>query len=68
MRTRTVEQIGPELERAQQLGYDLIKTYVRPVEAQREVVERTHRAGLPLSSHYLYPLHRHYQCILTDPT
>lgn len=54
--TRSLEQLGPELERAQQLGYDLVKTYVRlPVESQREVVERAHQASLPLSSHYLYP-------------
>jgi len=54
--TRSVEQLGPELERARELGYDLIKTYVRlPVRSQREAVKQAHRAGLPLSSHYLYP-------------
>ncbi|OZM71843.1 amidohydrolase [Amycolatopsis antarctica] len=54
--TRSLDQLGPELERAKELGYDLIKTYVRlPAEAQRELAARAHRAGMPLSSHYLYP-------------
>ncbi|RZQ64652.1 amidohydrolase family protein [Amycolatopsis suaedae] len=54
--TRSAEQLGPEFERARELGYDLIKTYVRlPVRSQREAVRQAHRAGLPLSSHYLYP-------------
>ncbi len=54
--TRSLAHLGPELDRARALGYDLIKTYVRlPVEAQREMVKQAHRAGLPLSSHYLYP-------------
>jgi hypothetical protein len=34
----------------------MIKTYVRlPVAYQRRVVAAAHRAGLPLSSHYLFP-------------
>jgi hypothetical protein len=34
----------------------MIKTYVRlPVSYQRRTVAAAHRAGLPLSSHYLYP-------------
>jgi Tol biopolymer transport system component/imidazolonepropionase-like amidohydrolase len=54
--TRGLEQLRLELDRARGLGYDLIKTYVRlPVAAQQQVVERAHRAGIPLSSHYLYP-------------
>jgi hypothetical protein len=54
--TRSVAQLSLELERARALGYDLIKTYVRlPVAYQRRVVAAAHRAGLPLSSHYLYP-------------
>ncbi|HEX6358307.1 amidohydrolase family protein [Actinophytocola sp.] len=57
--TRSVAQLSLELERARALGYDLIKTYVRlPVSYQRRVVAAAHRAGLPLSSHYLYPAER----------
>lgn len=54
--TRSVAQLSLELDRAKALGYDLVKTYVRlPVAYQRRVVAAAHRAGLPLSSHYLYP-------------
>ncbi len=54
--TRSVAQLALELERARALGYDLIKTYVRmPVSYQRRTVAAAHRAGMPLSSHYLYP-------------
>jgi Tol biopolymer transport system component len=54
--TRSVAQLSLEIERAKALGYDLVKTYVRlPVAYQRRVVAAAHRAGLPLSSHYLYP-------------
>jgi hypothetical protein len=54
--TRSVGQLTLELDRAKALGYDLIKTYVRlPVAYQRRVAAAAHRAGLPLSSHYLYP-------------
>jgi hypothetical protein len=54
--TRGLEQLRLELDRATGLDYDLIKTYVRlPVAAQARVVEAAHRAGLKLSSHYLYP-------------
>ncbi|QFZ18976.1 amidohydrolase family protein [Saccharothrix syringae] len=49
-------QLDLELKRALELDYDMVKTYVRlPVELQRETVEAAHRAGVPLSSHYLYP-------------
>lgn len=54
--TRGLEQLRLELDRARGLGYDLIKTYVRlPVIAQRHLVEQAHRAGMRLTSHYLYP-------------
>jgi Tol biopolymer transport system component/cytosine/adenosine deaminase-related metal-dependent hydrolase len=57
--TRSVAQLALELERARALGYDMIKTYVRlPVAYQRRVVAAAHRAGVPLSSHYLYPAER----------
>jgi Tol biopolymer transport system component/imidazolonepropionase-like amidohydrolase len=53
-------QAGPvierELERAEILGYDLIKTYVRlPDALQKRVVEGAHRLGIPVTSHELYP-------------
>ena len=54
--TRSLEQLSLELERARALGYEMVKTYVRlPVSYQRRVVAAAHRAGVPLSSHYLYP-------------
>ncbi|GAA4020780.1 amidohydrolase family protein [Allokutzneria multivorans] len=54
--TRSFAQLDLELERARELQYDLIKTYVRlPVEYQKRVIDAAHRAGMPLSSHYLYP-------------
>ncbi|MFI9011588.1 amidohydrolase family protein [Actinosynnema sp. NPDC053489] len=54
--TSSREQLDLELERAFALDYDLVKTYVRlPVELQREAVRAAHRAGVPLTSHYLYP-------------
>ncbi|WP_207229783.1 amidohydrolase family protein [Krasilnikovia cinnamomea] len=54
--TRDVAQADRELGRAEDLGYDLIKTYVRlPLAAQRRVAERAHRGGRKVSSHYLYP-------------
>ncbi|MFY9823310.1 MAG: amidohydrolase, partial [Thermoanaerobaculia bacterium] len=53
-------QAGPavtaELERARQLGYDLIKTYVRlPDALQKRVIDEAHRQGIPVTSHELYP-------------
>ncbi|WP_307867407.1 amidohydrolase family protein [Saccharothrix coeruleofusca] len=54
--TRSKAQLGLELKRALELDYDMVKTYVRlPVELQRTTAEAAHRAGVPLSSHYLYP-------------
>ncbi len=51
--TRSRAQLDLELRRAHELGYDMIKTYVRlPVELQRLAVQRSR---VPLSSHYLYP-------------
>ncbi|MFD4671513.1 amidohydrolase family protein [Lentzea sp. NPDC058450] len=51
--TLSKAQLDLELRRAHELGYDLIKTYVRlPVELQRAAVQRS---KVPLSSHYLYP-------------
>ncbi|MDX8053861.1 amidohydrolase family protein [Lentzea sp. BCCO 10_0798] len=51
--TLSKAQLDLELRRAHELGYDMIKTYVRlPVELQRAAVQRS---WVPLSSHYLYP-------------
>ncbi|HEX7305879.1 DPP IV N-terminal domain-containing protein [Lentzea sp.] len=51
--TLSKAQLDLELRRAHELGYDMIKTYVRlPVELQRAAVRRS---KVPLSSHYLYP-------------
>ncbi|GHH30315.1 amidohydrolase family protein [Lentzea cavernae] len=51
--TLSKAQLDLELRRAHELGYDMIKTYVRlPVELQRAAVQRSR---VPLSSHYHYP-------------
>nr|WKN39361.1 DPP IV N-terminal domain-containing protein [Tunicatimonas sp. TK19036] len=45
-----------ELERAEKLGYDLIKTYVRmPDSIQKEITSAAHRIGIPVSSHEIFP-------------
>jgi Tol biopolymer transport system component/imidazolonepropionase-like amidohydrolase len=45
-----------ELERAQWLGYSLIKTYTRmPVSRESRTIRAAHRLGLPVSSHEIYP-------------
>ncbi len=45
-----------ELERADRLGFSLIKTYVRlPDLLQRRVVEFAHSIGIPVASHEIYP-------------
>ncbi len=50
------KQLNLELERAVQLKYDLIKTYVRmPDVWQQKVVVFAHEHGIPVSSHELYP-------------
>ena len=49
-------EISAELARAQRLGYDFIKTYVRlPDLLQRRVIDEAHRMGLPVTSHEIYP-------------
>jgi Tol biopolymer transport system component/imidazolonepropionase-like amidohydrolase len=49
-------QTAAELGRAQKLGYDFIKTYVRlPDLLQRRIIDEAHRLGLPVTSHELYP-------------
>ncbi|MFC4564943.1 amidohydrolase family protein [Nocardiopsis mangrovi] len=54
--THDADGLEREAERAFELDYDLVKTYVRlPVASQRTVIDRAHAAGLPVTSHYLYP-------------
>jgi imidazolonepropionase-like amidohydrolase len=49
-------QLALQVERAERLGSDLIKTYVRlPDLIQKRVVEEAHRRGLPVTSHEYYP-------------
>ena len=50
------EQLEMELEKAEKLDYDMLKTYVRLADAQQQkVVEKAHALGIPVSSHELYP-------------
>jgi Tol biopolymer transport system component/imidazolonepropionase-like amidohydrolase len=49
-------QLALELERAAALDYDLIKTYVRLADPlQKQVIQKAHELGLPVTSHELYP-------------
>jgi Amidohydrolase family len=48
--------VDMELERANRLEYDLLKTYVRlPDLLQKRAIEGAHRIGIPTSSHEIYP-------------
>lgn len=51
------QQLALDLSRAQALGFDVIKTYVRfPFNYQAEVVRRAHAdMGISVTSHYFYP-------------
>jgi Tol biopolymer transport system component len=49
-------QLEWELDRTKRLDLDFIKTYVRlPDHFQRRVIEYAHSAGLPVTSHEIYP-------------
>jgi Tol biopolymer transport system component len=49
-------QMELELQRADALGYDLIKTYVRLApDKQKAVIDWAHHRGLHVTSHYHYP-------------
>jgi len=49
-------QIRGRMQHAQDFGYDFVKTYVRlPDLLQKQVIERAHVQGLPVTSHELYP-------------
>jgi Tol biopolymer transport system component/imidazolonepropionase-like amidohydrolase len=49
-------QVAARILRAQALQFDLIKTYVRlPDALQQRVIDAAHRAGMPVTSHEIYP-------------
>jgi Tol biopolymer transport system component/imidazolonepropionase-like amidohydrolase len=49
-------QLPQELQKTTELGYDLIKTYVRLDDRlQKQVIDFAHANGLPVTSHELYP-------------
>lgn len=49
-------ELTERLARAEQLGFDFIKTYVRlPDLLQKRVIDEAHRIGLPVTSHEIYP-------------
>ncbi|MBP6545707.1 MAG: PD40 domain-containing protein [Phenylobacterium sp.] len=49
-------QMQLELDRAQALSYDLLKSYVRlPLAASREITQWAHARGMHVTSHYHYP-------------
>lgn len=48
--------VDREIDRAQRLDYDMLKTYVRlPDVLQKRAFEGAHRIGIPTSSHEIYP-------------
>ena len=48
--------VDAQLARAEALSFDFIKTYVRlPDLLQKRVIEGAHRAGMPVTSHEIYP-------------
>jgi imidazolonepropionase-like amidohydrolase len=50
------EQLSMELQKTVQLGFDLIKTYVRLDDRlQKRVIEFAHANGMPVTSHEIYP-------------
>ena len=50
------EQLAMELQKTVQLGFDLIKTYVRLDDRlQKRVIEFAHANGMPVTSHEIYP-------------
>lgn len=53
-------QLDLELDRAVNLEYDLIKTYVRmPDILQRKITAFAHKNGIPVSSHEIFPAMRY---------
>lgn len=53
--TTNTDELRRELERAAELGHDMVKTYVRlPYALQKEAIEQAHSRNIPTSSHYLF--------------
>jgi imidazolonepropionase-like amidohydrolase len=49
-------QLPAELQKTVQLGFDLVKTYVRLDDRlQKQVIDFAHANGMPVTSHELYP-------------
>jgi imidazolonepropionase-like amidohydrolase/Tol biopolymer transport system component len=49
-------QLPQELRKTTELGYDLIKTYVRLDDRlQKQVIDFAHANGMPVTSHEIYP-------------
>jgi Tol biopolymer transport system component/imidazolonepropionase-like amidohydrolase len=49
-------QVTEQLARAEKVGFDFVKTYVRlPDLLQKRVIEEAHRMGMPVTSHEIYP-------------
>ena len=49
-------QLAQELRKTTDLGYDLIKTYVRLDDRlQKQVIDFAHANGMPVTSHEIYP-------------
>ncbi|MEQ1801300.1 MAG: amidohydrolase family protein [Gammaproteobacteria bacterium] len=49
-------RLAQELDRAQVLGYSLLKTYTRmPVSREGRAISAAHHLGLPVSSHEIWP-------------
>lgn len=54
--TTSSEAVNRELERAEALDYDILKTYVRfPNDHQSQVIDFAHKMGVPVFSHYFFP-------------
>jgi Tol biopolymer transport system component/imidazolonepropionase-like amidohydrolase len=50
------QQLSLELQKTVQLGFDLIKTYVRLDDRlQKRVIDFAHANGMPVTSHEIYP-------------
>ncbi|TXL86005.1 amidohydrolase family protein [Streptomyces sp. IB2014 016-6] len=50
------DQLRLEMERAERLSYDLVKTYIRlQAPLERAVTRQAHERGLLVTSHYAYP-------------
>ncbi|MFI0717801.1 amidohydrolase family protein [Streptomyces sp. NPDC021224] len=53
--TTSQEEVEREVAKAEALGHDLLKAYVRlPYALHRAAVRSVHRLGLPATSHYLF--------------